>query len=473
MADRGNWHPLYDQGIQWDEGGNPFYLTSDSQRDYVPPIAAAQYQNDPKMLAWAQGRGATIDYSPVQSGGAPVVSNNSVPSGSLLRERGTWNSQSGGYDQGLNWTNILSMAVAGFITAGAAAALMGGGPAAESAVSTAMSTGDINSALAAGEIGMGPGMGAPIAGGAATSAATGTGVGLGETGAISGLTGATLPGLTAAPAVGAALPAATTGLASALPGATTPAVSDLASTSSSLTGMDPGTLNTLVSTPSRGSLVSSLTSPNAIASIASGGLGLIGSILQANAANNANAQQDAYKRQLGYLNTFEMNPVAQNVDLAKASSMASVMAHGPSRLGVTKPFDMSQAQAFLTPEALAQQTARFTQGAQDLGTNSISTAAPLDLAKMGFGTAAAPYQSLTGGPKPPETAIPRVGPVPTSPTAAQPADPRRTSLVNSVAPSASTAAVDANNSIIGDPAGQSSPNDYFNRRRKAVFTGAV
>lgn len=149
MADRGNWYPLINQGIQWSPDGRPYYNTSDGRKDFVPPISAAQYQDDPKMIAWAATQGAKIDYSPVAGGGNPVVSNNSVPGGDFFHNRGTWNSENGGYDTGLNWGNILSLAIAGTITAGVAVAAMGGGAGAQAAVDAALATGSPEAGAAA------------------------------------------------------------------------------------------------------------------------------------------------------------------------------------------------------------------------------------------------------------------------------------------------------------------------------------
>lgn len=201
MADRGSYYPLTQQGVQWDPKG-PYYNTSDGQKDYIPPISAAQYQDDPKMLAWAKQQGVTIDYG--DGSKPPVITNNSVPGGGLFHQRGEWNSTEGGYDQGLDWGNILSMVVAGVMTAGAATAALGGTAAASSAVTTATATGSVDAGLAAG------GAGAAAAATAAPAAAT--------AGTIAGTTGAvgmgTLPAVAASGAVGAATgaPMATGGI---------------------------------------------------------------------------------------------------------------------------------------------------------------------------------------------------------------------------------------------------------------------
>jgi hypothetical protein len=244
MADRGN-YSIDNKQVLWDAQGKPYYPTTDGRKSYIPPIAAAQYQDDPRMLAWAKSQGASIDYSPVATGGSPIVSNNSVPDGDFFHHRGEWNSEEGQYDTNFDWGAVLTLAVAGVITAGVATAALGGGTAAQTAVETAIATGS-------------PEAGASAAG-VTASTALGSGVGIGETGASVGLaTGAGLPGLTAAPLAGAGATAAGTGVGlgetgatvglesgAGLPGAVAaPTVGDLATVGSSIPGMTEGGLGT-------------------------------------------------------------------------------------------------------------------------------------------------------------------------------------------------------------------------------------
>jgi len=212
MADHtGNWYPLTNQGVQWDAQGKPYYNTSDGLRSYIPPISAAQYRDDPKMLAWAKAHGASITTGAngqlnVQSG---------APEGGFWHGNGEWDSQTGQYDQPFNWGNLLSLGIGGAIAAPLVAGALGGSAA-----------------------GAGAGSGAADAAGSAAG-----GVGLGETGAATGLAGSGLGGAAGAGGVGIGETGATTGLAGSGFGeggglglAGTPTVGDLASAGSSIAG---------------------------------------------------------------------------------------------------------------------------------------------------------------------------------------------------------------------------------------------
>lgn len=101
--------PIYTQTL-WDGAGKPYWRTTDGGRMYIPPIVAAQYRNDPKLLAWAQSQGAHVG-----TNGAPTVTG--APEGGGLHTGGTWNDQTGQYDQSLDWGNILAAGNAGAIAA--------------------------------------------------------------------------------------------------------------------------------------------------------------------------------------------------------------------------------------------------------------------------------------------------------------------------------------------------------------------
>lgn len=222
MSNRGTWYPLINLGVHWDEKGKPYYLTSDSQRDYIPPIAAAQYQSDPKLQSWAKSQGAEINY---QNPDHPEVVSTGGKKGSFFKNPGTWNSETGEYDQGLNWGTIMSLVVGGMIAAPAAIELLGGTTEAATAVQTAISTGSAESGLSA----AGVAAATPVAE-AGTLASTAVGTGL-----------STLPAVTASGAIDTALAGGAAGAAGAageglsqsaidaLPGATAaPNVADLA-----------------------------------------------------------------------------------------------------------------------------------------------------------------------------------------------------------------------------------------------------
>lgn len=243
--------PDYSQ-VLWDNG-KPYYKTGNGGKMYIPPASAMSMFDDPKAIAWAKSQGYYIDggraglnQTPtVGPDGKVVMPPNPVhtgnQSGGFLHTTGEWNSDTGQFDHSIDWGNILTLVVAGVMTAGVATAALGGGAGAEAAVSTAAATGSVDAGVAAG------------------TAAAG-GVGLGETAAtIGGLSSAALPGTIAAPTIGGLAAAggattaaggiglgetgATTGLATGagLPGATAiPTVGDLATTGSAIGGQAAG-----------------------------------------------------------------------------------------------------------------------------------------------------------------------------------------------------------------------------------------
>jgi hypothetical protein len=190
---------------------------------YVSPAMSLQFLNVPGMREWATSHG--VDFGPNDSS---IAINR--PSGGVLHDSGTWNAQTGQYDQGLDWGNIVTMVVGGLMTAGAADALLSSGavsgvPAGVTSVSDAPelagtvadTSGGLGSVGAAGAADAGtfaaPAAAAPAAGGAGEFAAVGGVEGLPE-----GLAGTApiIPGtLTAgAPAAGGFAPAAAAPIAS-------------------------------------------------------------------------------------------------------------------------------------------------------------------------------------------------------------------------------------------------------------------
>jgi hypothetical protein len=141
----GNGQPGDIQGPFTDSTGT--YYTVGGQKSYVSPVA---------------------------------LGTGSAPSGGMFTNSGTFNNDTGQWDQGPDWSNILSMVAAGMLTAGAATALMGGGPEAEAAVANASAGG--------GSTGGGAAAGGAAAGGAVTGGASGGGVSTG--GILSALKGA-------------------------------------------------------------------------------------------------------------------------------------------------------------------------------------------------------------------------------------------------------------------------------------------
>jgi len=162
---------------QWDDTG-PFMMSPTGQKQYIPPISAAQYRDDPRMIEWAKQQGVFID----EQG---QVTNTAAPGGSLFKERGHWNPDTGQFDQDINWGNIASMGVGGMIAgpaiAGALAGAGGGaagGGALASSVPVAGTVGMTAAPAAIGSAGASAGLGGgllassvPIAGTTAMGAA--------------------------------------------------------------------------------------------------------------------------------------------------------------------------------------------------------------------------------------------------------------------------------------------------------------
>ena len=114
MADTGsNWI----SSIRWDERG-PYRILlmgpDAGQKRYVAPAEVNPLNtSDPKLLQWAAA--------------------NQRPGQSLLKNAGTWNSETGDWDRGTNWTNIANMGVGAFLGGPALANAFGGGSGAASA----------------------------------------------------------------------------------------------------------------------------------------------------------------------------------------------------------------------------------------------------------------------------------------------------------------------------------------------------
>jgi len=140
--------------IYWDERGRPYrvYLMDGpgyrkGERQYVPPVEA-RYSDDPKLRAWGEG--------------------NQQPGQSFLKERGTWDSDTGEWDQGTNWTNLLSAGVGGAIAAPLLLGAVGGG-----AAGSAGAGGAAGGSGAAGGAGATGAYLAPAAGGSGAAATGG------------------------------------------------------------------------------------------------------------------------------------------------------------------------------------------------------------------------------------------------------------------------------------------------------------
>lgn len=184
--------------IYWDERGSPYWMTAGGKKNYIPPITAAQYHDDPKMLAWAKSKGASIDYVKGEDGNMTVgpggVTNTSVPGQGILHKGGTWNSEKGQYDTPFDFGNLMSMIVGGTMAAPLLAGALGGGAAAGA-------TGAGGEAAAGGGAAAGAGTLAsstiaPLAGATPAGIASGTGMAAGGAGGASMAGGSILGKLT-------------------------------------------------------------------------------------------------------------------------------------------------------------------------------------------------------------------------------------------------------------------------------------
>lgn len=167
-------------------------------------------------------------------------------------------------------------------------------------------------------------------------------------------------------------------------------------------------------------LLSSFLTPEALAALTSGGLGVASALLSNNAAGDRNEAQlavereriaqagniaragvegdaltDLRTRQLEYLNSLQMDPVAQQRHLFRANILRDMASAGPpvagGGRGVTNPMTPSPyTMGFLAPDALAENASRFYAAAGSIDPNQQRP----DLAGMGFGEAGANRQQL-------------------------------------------------------------------------------
>ncbi len=226
--------------VLWDASGKPYWKLASGKKSYIPPIVAMQERDDPKLLAWAKSQGFSIGTNP---DGTTAIKTN-APGGGLIHNRGTWNSQTGKYDQGINWGNIAALGIGAAIAAPFVVGAVAGGAAGGGAA------GGVGVGETGATVGLASGAGLPGAVAAPTVASLGAGAGGAGIGTLSGTTPvlegvAAGPGAISVPAsqaagVGIGETGATTGLASGagLPGATAiPSVADLATVGSSVPGI--------------------------------------------------------------------------------------------------------------------------------------------------------------------------------------------------------------------------------------------
>lgn len=222
--------------------GQPYTLGANGKKSFVSPNDAASMWGEPKALAWAKKQGfdnsaivkpdgtpynedevnpnlqPTVDANGVvhQVDGGKVIGR-PAPTGGAFHESDRWNAETGKYESGgWDWGNLLTLVVGGFLTAGAASAIMSGTATTMqvTAAASAASQAGLPAAAVLPSTVLAPVMGTlpAVAASGAVPAALG---GAGTTSALAGLAGgegATIGtgGLVLAPDV-----AATTGLSTA------------------------------------------------------------------------------------------------------------------------------------------------------------------------------------------------------------------------------------------------------------------
>lgn len=186
--------------VLW-ESGKPYWLTASGKKMFIPPLTAAQMREDPKAQAWAKSQGVNIDYQTDPTTGQVTVgpggvTNTATPSGGLIHQRGEWNSETGQFDQGIDWGNIMALGVGGAIAAPfVAGALAGAGGGAASGAGASGAGAAAGGAAAGGTLAsstIAPLMGtlpAATAGSGAVTAATAAGGGGGWGALLGGVGG--------------------------------------------------------------------------------------------------------------------------------------------------------------------------------------------------------------------------------------------------------------------------------------------
>lgn len=121
--------PLDQSRVLWDATG-PYWLSTDGRtKHYIPPIVAAQYRDDPRMLAWAKSRGFELQ----RDDQGAITGMNQAPGAGAGSDRPLdfrtgrqWNPKTGQYETHFDWGDVLTSAVGGMLGAGAVDAFAGG-----------------------------------------------------------------------------------------------------------------------------------------------------------------------------------------------------------------------------------------------------------------------------------------------------------------------------------------------------------
>lgn len=128
--------------VLWNAAGSPYWATPSGGKVYITPAVAMSMFDDPRALSWARSKGFYIDGGRAGLNQTPTVDasghvtmpanpvHGSAPGGGIFHTTGTWNGETGQWDQGLDWGNIMALSIGGLMAAPAVAAIAGGGAAA-------------------------------------------------------------------------------------------------------------------------------------------------------------------------------------------------------------------------------------------------------------------------------------------------------------------------------------------------------
>lgn len=176
-----------------------------------------------------------------------------------------------------------------------------------------------------------------------------------------------IPAVAAAGAGGATSAAAGGALASTpieVGALTAPAIASGAGMGAAGVAGGVGASSTAAAAPSAmHSFLSSMATPGG-ASLVNGGLGLVSGILSANANNKNEAANRQLQKDTTYLNSTQLNPVKQPIDIFRAAALRELANQGPTTLGGPHHDFSGVANQFLNDNNLSDSTNRFF-GAQN------------------------------------------------------------------------------------------------------------
>lgn len=123
--------PLDQSRVLWDASGRPYWASLDGRsKHYIPPATAAQYNNDPRLLAWAKSQGFELQ----RDAAGDITGMNQAPGAGAggnrpldFRTGRQWDPKTGRYDTDFDWGDIITLIAGGIAGNGVAAAAGAGG----------------------------------------------------------------------------------------------------------------------------------------------------------------------------------------------------------------------------------------------------------------------------------------------------------------------------------------------------------